>query len=384
MPELQDIFRQFGPSYREKHRLPLVHLKAMRAIETCRTAALGSHLDRCEECGHLRISYNSCRNRHCPKCQGQTGQEWLAERLDDLLPVQYFHVVFTLPDLLNPLALYNQREIYGLLFRAASETLLELAAAPKFLGAQIGAIAVLHTWGQNLMNHPHLHCVVPGGGLSSDGLRWVQGRKKFFIPVRVLSRKFRGKFLALLKEAYREGGLVFSGAAVDAPVSFQQLLDRLYRMEWVVYCKKPFAGPEYVLRYLCLYTHRVAISNSRIVSVENKSVTFKWRDYKDGQRIKLMTLEAAEFIRRFLLHVLPGRFVKIRHYGLFCNRNRRKKMRLCRNLAGRRRCKVPSVDKLARTGTDPWVCPRCGRGRMTIIRRFDSRSLSPPLIGITA
>lgn len=384
MTELQDIFRQFGPFYREEHNLPLGHLKTMRAIETCRTAALGGHLDRCDECGHLRISYNSCRNRHCPKCQGMKGQEWLVERLDDLLPVQYFHVVFTLPDLLNPVALYNQRAIYGLLFRAASETLLELAADPKYLGARIGVIAVLHTWGQNLMDHPHLHCVVPGGGLSFDGLRWVQGRKKFFIPVKVLSRKFRGKFLALLKEAYREGGLVLPGAAADAAASFQRLLDRLYAKEWVVYCKKPFASPEYVLRYLCLYTHRVAISNSRIVAFNNGGVTFKWRDYRDGYKEKFMTLAAHEFIRRFLLYVLPERFVKIRHYGLLCNRNRRKKVRLCRHLAGRRWRPVPSVAGVARTGTDPCVCPRCGQGRMSVMRRFDSRNLSPPFFIKTA
>ena len=222
MPELQDIFREFGREFRTANRLPLRHLKAMRAIETCRTAELGGHLDQCEECGHLRISYNSCRNRHCPKCQGAAGEKWLADRMDDLLPVRYFHVVFTLPDMLNPLALRNQREVYGLLFRAASETLLELAADPKFLGARIGLTAVLHTWGQNLMDHPHPHCLVPGGGISPDSLYWRQSRKKFFIPVRVISRKFRGKFLALLMEAYRDGKLVFTGAIAGMAANVEQ------------------------------------------------------------------------------------------------------------------------------------------------------------------
>jgi len=382
MPELQDIFREFGPAYRAGYKLPLRHLKAMHAIESCRTAELGGHLDRCEACGHLRVSYNSCRNRHCPKCQGAAGEKWLAARMEDLLPVLYFHVVFTLPDLLNPLALRNQREVYALLFRAASETLLELAGDPRHLGAKIGLTAVLHTWGQNLLDHPHLHCLVPGGGISPDGLYWRQSRREFFIPVRVLSRKFRGKFLALLKEAYREGKLTFPGAIANLETSFPQLLDRLYRMEWVVYCKKPFAGPEYVLRYLCLYTHRVAISNSRIVSLEDGKVTFRWRDYRDGRKTKLMTLTAPEFIRRFLLHILPERFVKIRYFGILSNRTRRVNVKLCRWLTGWRFWRNAALPP-ERTGADPWLCPRCGKGKMIVTRWFDSKSLSPPIVGKT-
>ena len=300
----------------------------------------------------------------------------------DLIPARYFHVVFTLPDLLNPLALRNQRTIYGLLFRAASETLLELAGDPKYLGAKIGLIAALHTWGQNLMDHPHLHCLVPGGGFTPEGY-WRRSRKKFFLPVKVLSRKFRGKFLALLKQAYREGKLTFPGAIADLETSFPLLLNRLYGKEWVVYCKKPFAGPEYVLRYLCLYTHRVAISNSRIVSSQDGKVTFRWRDYKDGRhQTKLMTLAAPEFIRRFLLHILPERFVKIRYYGMLSNRTRRVKVALCRRLTGWRFWRN-AVMPLERSGADPWACPRCGKGRMAVARWFDSRSLSPPFFGKT-
>jgi hypothetical protein len=369
--ELQDIFQRFGPSYREEHQLPLKQLKTMKAIESCRTSSLGGHVDVCDSCGHERISYNSCRNRHCPKCQGLAKEQWLLERERDLLNIGYFHVVFTVPDSLNSIALQNQKVFYSLLFKAASETLTELSRDPKYLGAEIGIISVLHTWGQNLMDHPHVHCIVPGGGLCFDGTRFVRSREKFFIPVKVLSRKFRGKFLAFLKEAYQDGALNFHGKLkpLSGKLKFQSLFDALYRKDWVVYCKKPFKTPWHVLRYLGRYTHRVAISNQRIVSLQDDRVTFSWRDYKDKKRsTKLMTLEASEFIRRFLLHVLPNRFVKIRHYGILSNRNRNRKLRLCQKLTLskiREAQKLSMVELLFKlTGLDLRVCPCCKQGNM--------------------
>lgn len=379
--EVADIFRQFGPAYRESHPLPMRMLKTMSAIERCRTAQLGGHVDQCDSCGYLRISYNSCRNRHCPKCQSLPREKWLAARKRDLLPVEYFHIVFTIPDLLNPLALRNQRVVYDLLFKAASEALLALSKDPKHLGAEIGFLSILHTWGQNLMDHPHLHCLVPGGGLSLDGQRWISSRG-FFIPVKVLSRLFRGKFLFYLKEAYRGGKLKFIGeirSLGDTP-KFQMMMDELYRQEWVVYCKPPFRSAQYVIEYLGRYTHRVAISNNRIVKVEQEKVTFRWRDYKDGNKNKQMTLEAFEFIRRFLLHILPNNFVKIRHYGLLSNRNRKTKLRRCREIFGvgsnreQQSTESESWEELLfeLTGIDPHLCPCCKKGRMV------TREILPP------
>ena len=374
--ELQDVFQQFGPGYRQNHSLPLNQLKTMKAIESCRTASLGGHIDVCDSCGHERISYNSCRNRHCPKCQGLAKEQWLLERERDLLNIGYFHGVFTVPDSLNPIALPNQKVFYSLIFKAASKTLVELSRDPKYLGAEIGIISVLHTWGQNLMDHPHVHCIVPGGGLSFDGTRFVQSREKFFIPVKVLSRKFRGKFLAFLKEAYQDGELRFYGklGPLSGKLKFQNLVDSLYQKDWVVYCKKPFKSPWYVLRYLGRYTHRVAISNQRIVSLQDNAgakapeVTFTWRDYKEKSKTKLMTLDASEFIRRFLMHVLPSRFVKIRHYGILSNRNRNRKLRLCQRLTLskiREPQKLSMVELLLKlTGLDLRVCPCCKQGRM--------------------
>ena len=368
--ELQDIFERFGVDYRKNHPLPLNQLKTMNAIESCRTSVLGGHIDVCDSCGHERISYNSCRNRHCPKCQGLAKEQWLLERERDLLNIGYFHVVFTVPDSLNPIALQNQKVFYTILFKAASETLAELSRDPKYLGAEIGIISVLHTWGQNLMDHPHVHCIVPGGGLFFDGTRFVRSREKFFIPVKVLSRKFRGKFLAFLKEANQDGAFNFHGKLkpLSGKLKFQGLVDALYRKDWVVYCKKPFKSPWHVLRYLGKYTHRVAISNQRIVSLQDNRVTFAWRDYKDKGKTKLMTLEASEFIRRFLLHVLPNRFVKIRHYGILSNRNRNRKLRLCQKLT---LSKIREVQKLSTvelllklTGLDLRVCPCCKQGKM--------------------
>jgi hypothetical protein len=372
--ELQDVFQHFGPAYRQNHPLPLNQLKTMKAIESCRTATLGGHVDVCDSCGHERISYNSCRNRHCPKCQGLAKEQWLLERERDLLSIGYFHVVFTVPDFLNPIALQNQKVFYSLLFKAASETLLELSRDPKYLGGETGFISVLHTWGQNLIDHPHVHCIVPGGGLSFDGTRWVPSRKKFFIPVKVLSRKFRGKFLAFLKGAYQDGDLQFYGKidSLSGKLKFQALIDDLYQKEWIVYCKKPFKSPWHVLRYLGRYTHRVAISNQRIVGLDNDQVSFQWRDYKDNNRTKLMTLEAPEFIRRFLMHVLPSRFVKIRHYGILSNRNRNRKLRLCQKLTFskiQKFQKLSAVELLLKlTGLDLRICPCCGG---TMIHKTD-------------
>ena len=377
-PEVADIFRAFGESYRQVHgeEMPLRHFRAMRAIEICRTAALGGHTDACDHCGAVRISYNSCRNRHCPKCQFLAKERWIEDRKQDLLPVPYFHVVFTLPEELRPLALRNQKVVYDLLFQSASQTLRELSRDPQHLGAQIGFTAVLHTWSQTLMDHPHLHCVVTGGGLSLDGQEWIAGRKDFFIPVRVLSRLFRGKFLDCLKKAYQDGKLKFPGvlAPVGGSASFNVYLSGLYQQEWNVYCKPPFSSPEEVVDYLGRYTHRVAISNDRILSLEGDQVSFRYRDYADGGKIKTMSLHAFEFIRRFLLHILPEGFVKIRHYGILSNRNKATRLRRCRQLLGvsihneqEKEPKTTWEDLLYRlTGVDPRICPHCGIGRMVL------------------
>jgi predicted Zn-ribbon and HTH transcriptional regulator len=376
--EVGDIFRLFGAAYREIKRLPLVQLKAMSAIENCRTQALGGHVDVCEECGYERISYNSCRNRHCPKCQSLARERWLLERRQELLPIAYFHVVFTLPDELNRLCLMNQKEMYSLLFKAASETILTLARDSKHLGGQVGLIAVLHTWGQNLMDHPHLHCIVTGGGLSDDGQRWVTPKKMlpgkdFFIHVNIISDLFKKKFLAYLKPAYQQGQLQCVGqiASLAETNNFQELLDRLYARKWNTYCKKPFGGPEKVLNYLGRYTHRVAIANKRIVKLEDDKVTFKWRDYRDDNKNKLMTLNVFEFIRRFLLHVLPRGFFKIRYYGILANRNRRTHLELCKQLLQvadkiAREAQKLSWDEILRElfGIDVWRCPACGKARL--------------------
>ena len=293
--EIADIFRQYGTAYRESHNLPLNQLRAMRAIAACRTSALGGHVDECDSCGHLEISYNSCRNRHCPKCQFLKKEKWIEARADDLLPIPYFHVTFTIPAELNPLVLRNQKVMYDILFRSASETLMELGNDPKHLGAHIGFIGILHTWGQNLMDHPHLHCVVTGGGLSPDGSRWIFAGKKFFIPVKVMSVLFRSKFLDYLKERYKSGSLMFPGviAHLKEPPAFEAFRRQFYPKKWVVDCRAPFNGVQGVLQYLSRYTHRVAISNQRILKVEDGKVSFLWRDYADGDKEKVMTLEVS-------------------------------------------------------------------------------------------
>jgi hypothetical protein len=388
MIEIADIFREFGGEYRKSHRLPMHMHKVMNAIENCRTAVLGGHIDECENCGHIKVSYNSCRNRHCPKCQGLAREKWLKEQKRDLLSTHYFHIVFTIPDILNQLALRNQREVYSILFKACSETLLELALDKKYLGAKIGFISILHTWGQNLMDHPHIHCIVPGGGLAPDERSWISTRKEFLIPVRVLSRLFRGKFLAYLKGSYNENKLKFEGKikTLKSKYDFQKLIDKLYRIDWVVYCKPPFKNPEHVLEYLGRYTHRVAISNSRITDINEGKVTFIWKDYSDGNKDKLMTLDASEFIRRFLLHVLPDNYVKIRHYGILSNRNRKTKINLCRTYLG-----ITEVEKripvqeetwedtfLRLTGVDMKICPCCGKRKMVRRRDLNPRYYVPP------
>ena len=320
------LFREFGESYRSVHRLASAQRKALSAIERCRTAALGGHVDRCDHCGYERISYNSCRNRHCPNCQSLARERWVLDRQRELLPIAYFHVVFTIPEELNPIALVNQALIYDLLFQAASETLLTLGKDPRHIGGQLGIIAVLHTWSQTLMDHPHVHCIVTGGGLSADGQRWLSPRKMtsnkdFFIHVNVISALFKQKFLAYLKQRYQRGEFKWVGriSYLKEPSAFNKLLTQLYAKPWVTYCKKPFGGPEQVLRYLGRYTHRVAISNHRIVNVADGKVTFKWRDYRDHNKTKLMTLDVSEFMRRFLLHILPARYYKILMFRTLLN-----------------------------------------------------------------
>jgi hypothetical protein len=361
----------------------------MSAIEACRTSLLGGHKDKCDSCGHLEISYNSCRNRHCPKCQFLKKKKWIEDRVEDLLPIQYFHVVFTIPAELNPLVLSNQKVMYNLLFRSVSETLMELGNDPKRLGARIGFMGILHSWGQNLMDHPHIHCVVTGGGLSSDGGRWISCRKGFFIAVRVMSALFRGKLLDYLKRHYESGDLVFPGALghLGEPHVFDSFRKQFYHKKWVVYCKPPFNGVEGVLQYLSRYTHRIAISNHRILKIEDGKVSFLWRDYSDGDKKKIMTLHASEFIRRFLLHVLPDRFVKIRHYGLLANRRRKDNIALCRELLGS--CTIVTKDKdtpvtwqellLKVSGVDVTKCPVCKKGNMIRVEvLYPSRCNSPP------
>jgi hypothetical protein len=373
--EVAEIFRQHGPAYRQSQRLPRHHLRVMRAIEICRTAALGGHRDQCDHCGHLEISYNSCRNRHCPKCQTLRKEQWIEARCKDLLPIEYFHVVFTIPSELNPLVLNNRKVLYDLLFRAASETLLELAQDPKHLGATVGIIGILHTWGQNLMDHPHLHCIVTGGGLSSDGSRWVSCRKGFFLPVRVLSSLFRGKFLDLLKEYFQSGQLVFPGrlSQLKGPGDFETFRRQLYHKKWVVYCKPPFDGAKGVLQYLGRYTHRIAISNNRILTIRDGQVSFLWRDYADDNRQKTMMLKTEEFIRRFLLHVLPARYVRIRHFGLLANRNRKDNLIVCRQILGGGKAVAKEnvrpetwQEQLLRIcRIDVLTCPVCQKGKMS-------------------
>jgi hypothetical protein len=376
--EVADIFRAHGLAWRRANagHLSLGQLKVMSAIESCRTAALGGHVARCEECAREHIAYNSCRNRHCPKCQGAAAKDWLAAREAELLLVPYYHVVFTLPAPIADIAYQNKAEIYAILFKAAAETLIAIAADPKHLGARIGLTAVLHTWGSALTHHPHLHCVVPGGGISLDGERWISCRPGFFLPVRVLSRLFRRLFLEKLTAAHEAGRLSFFGDLrhLAGSQAFDAYLLPLRKIEWVVYAKPPFAGPEAVLAYLSRYTHRVAISNRRLISLDDKGVTFKWKDYRaqGRERYKTMALPIAEFIRRFLIHVLPQGFHRIRHYGLFANGGRtrniaRARELLCVPTPRREPDPVADADQPAMLS---YPCPSCG-GAMIIIETFE-------------
>jgi hypothetical protein len=376
--EVADILRAQGERFLDRYRksFDFQQLKAFRAIQRCRTAALGGHIDACPRCGHqAAISYNSCRNRHCPKCQTQARERWLAARQRELLATSYFHVVFTLPHDLNVLALDNQRLLYHLLFTASTQTLLEVAADPKHLGAEIGGISILHTWGQNLLLHPHIHCVIPAGGLSPDHKAWVRPRYPFFLPVKVLSRVFRGRFCAGLKRLHHRQQLHCSepACALAAPDQFRQFLRRLHRQDWVVYAKPAFGGPLQVLRYLGRYTHRVAISNHRILAFDGERVTFRWKDYAHGGKQRKMTLLGTEFLRRFFLHVLPKGFVRIRHFGFLANRFRARSLELCRNLPGSDN-PTPALQAPAEV-SPTWHCPRCGSA-MIVIHRFTAADLS--------
>ena len=377
--EVADIIRQYGNSFVAKNRswLTWLHLRVLHAIEFCRTATLGGHLDRCRQCGHEAISFNSCRSRHCPKCQTNARDKWLTARSKELLPVRYVHVVFTLPHELSWLILHNKKVIYDLLFRTTAATLLEIAADPRHLGAEIGFLSVLHTWGQTLQHHPHIHCVIPSGGLSLDHQRWVHPRYPFFLPVVVLRRVFRGKFVDGLKDAFHQGKLVFPGSLrpLAAEKAFAAFLRPLFRKEWVVYSKRPFGGPEYVLHYLARYTHRVAISNHRLLSVADGSVTFRWKDYAHGSKQRKMTIAAEEFLRRFMLHVLPRRFVRIRFSGFLANRRRRQLLPLCQQLleaTPQQPSETPGSSETKPTPT--WLCPCCG-GAMVVIEKLTAQQI---------
>jgi Putative transposase/Transposase zinc-binding domain len=382
--EVADLIRSAGAAFIERNRqwLSWKHIKVLLAIARCRTAALGGHLDECTRCGHrATISYNSCRNRHCPKCQTAARERWIAARQRELLPTRYVHVVFTLPSQLAALALQNKKVIYDLLFRASAETLLEVARDPRHLGAEIGFFTVLHTWNQKLELHPHVHCVVPAGGLSLDHTHWVKSRDRFFLPIKVLRRVFRGKFVAALKQAFRDRQLVFHGnlTLLAQPRTFAAWLRPLFRKDWVVYSKPPFGGPEYVLQYLGRYTHRVAISNHRLVSFAGGEVTFRWRDSAHNNEQKLRALSLDEFLRHFLLHLLPKGFVRIRNFGFLANRRRATRLALCFQLLG----SAPQTDQGTSGGKDSsdlWLCPKCG-GPMMVIERLTAAEIqlrSPP------
>jgi hypothetical protein len=390
--EVADVFRRYGPAYRQAHALPIAHRRVMDAIERCRTAALGGHVEQCNACGHQRIAYNSCANRHCPKCQSLARAAWVERRHADLLPVEYFHVVFTVPAPIAALALHNKKTVYAILFRAAADTLRTIAADPQHLGAEIGCIAVLHTWGQALTHHPHVHCVVPGGGLSPDGSRWVACRPGFFLPVRVLARLFRRRFLDALHHAFDAGDLRFVGALAPLhdPHAFTTFLRPLRQTAWVVYAKPPFGGPAQVLAYLGRYTHRVALANRRLVAIDADHVTFRWKDYRQ-QTEASMTLEATEFIRRFLLHVLPDGFPRIRHYGFLGNRVRQIKLAQCRLLLGVDVVPSPTSAPEASdyrdrheqlTGQSLRQCPACVRGQMVRLQTIGPGTAWPPTVSI--
>ena len=377
--EVADIIRAAGKSFIEKHRswLTILHLKVLSAIKRCRTAALGGHRDRCSRCGHVAtISYNSCRNRHCPKCLNNARVKWLSARQRELLPVPYIHLVFTIPHTLSSLALHNKQLLYTLLFRASAATLLEIAADPKHLGAEIGFFSILHTWGQNLLHHPHIHCVIPAGGLSPDNRDWIGPRYRFSLPRGVLCRVFRGKFISGLKRAFREGKLCLAGdlQSLADKKAFLSFLRVLHQHQWVVYAKPPFGGANHVLNYLARYTHRVAISNHRLVALTDGKVTFRWKDYAHGNQQKLMTVSVDEFLRRFLLHTLPRGFVRIRFFGYMANRRRAALLPICRELIGVN--SEPEQSEITQVDDQPaWLCPRCS-GPMAVIQRLTAEQIA--------
>ncbi len=382
--EVADIVRCAGQLFVERSRrwMTWQHQKILLAIARCRTAALGGHRDHCSDCGYSAISYNSCRNRHCPKCQGNARLHWLQARERELLPVSYVHVVFTLPRELAPLALQNKRLIYNLLFRASAATLLEIARDPRHLGAEIGFFSVLHTWDQRLQHHPHVHCVLAAGGIAPDHSRWIYSRRSFFLPIKVLSRVFRGKFVAGLKNAFHAGALQFHGHLLPLmePRAFASWLRVLFRHDWVVYSKRPFGGPEHVLRYLGAYTHRVAISNSRLVALSESNVTFRWRDSAHGNKKRVMSLPVEEFLRRFLLHQLPRGFMRIRNFGFLANRRRAELLSLCFRLLRANSTPTSSASSSAASGHPRWNCPICG-GVLQVVERLSAAALllrSPP------
>ena len=387
---MAEIIRYAGPGFAERsHRwINGQHLKVLDAITRCRTAALGGHRDQCTDCGHMAISYNSCRNRHCPRCQGNARLRWLQQRERQLLPTRYVHAVFTLPRELAPLALQNKRVLYRLLFRASAEALQQVARDPRHLGVEIGFFSVLHTWDQRLQPHPHVHCVIAAGGLAPDHLRWIASRRSFFLPVKVLSRVFRGKFLAGLKKAFDDGELQFLGhlASSADPRRFSAWLRCLYRHDWVVYSKPPFGGPEHVLRYLGAYTHRVGISNSRLIALGDGQVSFRWRDSAHGNRKRIMKLPVDEFLRRFLLHLLPRGFVRIRNFGFLANRQRATLLPLCFALLQSSAAISSAASTAAAHPHSLWNCPVCG-GTMHVVERLSAAQLllrSPPLYGYAA
>jgi hypothetical protein len=388
--EVADIVRAAGPSFiaRCVRFFDRQHLKVLNAVERCRTAALGGHVDECTRCGERGISYNSCRNRHCPKCQGNVRHRWVAARRSELLPVRYVHVVFTLPHELAPLALVNQKLIYGLLFRCSAATLMEMARDPGLLGAEIGFFSVLHTWDQRLQHHPHVHCVVPEGGIAPDHTHWVAPRYDFFLPVKALGKMFRGKFLDALREAFEAGHLRFPGQmkALAERKHFARLLQQSCRHKWVVYAKRPFGGPDHVLQYLGNYTHRIAISNRRLVALENGKVYFRWRDSAHKNKKRIMALSVEEFLRRFFLHVLPPGFVRIRHFGFLANGQRQRTLPVCRQLlTAFGAAPVVSTPTATTEAAGLWKCPLCG-GDMTIVERFTATQMyvRPPPVSSAA
>jgi len=385
-----DILRKGFADYNNTCRcLQPDHYKAADAIMACRTSLLGGHIDRCDHCSHERISYNSCRNRHCPKCQALLRAQWVEHRISDLLPVHYFHVVFTIPEQLNPFALRNKKAFYGLFFQAVAETLQAFAHDEKYLGGEIAFFAVLHIWGQNLMDHPHIHCVIPGGALMENG-GWKHCPKNFLFPIKPLSALFKGKLLDYFKKAIETDYIELCGSLQQykSASAFHALIDTLYKIQWVVYVKPPFAGPKAVVKYLGRYTHRIAISNSRLVSMDDKGVAFRWKDYSDDNRQKIMPLTIVEFIRRFMLHVIPTGFVRIRHYGFLSNRSRKKKLNECRKALGVTTTEHENNNEkqsrhwydlvIQLTGKDPTVCPVCNKGHMNTYKEIPATS--PPLM----